>query len=137
MLCYAQVGIRIADLDFKEMADPINLLEVDFYTSTMKDVYPKNSYLPRYFSKACPLIVSDLSLFVVDSLLLMVGYVWTSRKFSATVKHSGILHAVVCYFDLFVDKERKHVVSTHPSRTDRNRDMAWGQQIQVRNAIID
>ena len=47
MLCCGQVGIRIADLDFKEMADPINLLEVDFYTSTMKDVYPKNSFLPR------------------------------------------------------------------------------------------
>jgi len=51
MLCCGQVGIRIVDLDFKEMADPINLLEVDFYTSTMKDVYPKNSFLPRCESK--------------------------------------------------------------------------------------
>jgi hypothetical protein len=57
-------------------------------------------------------------------------FVWPSRKFSATVKHSGIIHAVVCYLDLFVDKERKHVVFTHPDRTDRNRDMAWAQQIQ-------
>ena len=53
------------------------------------------------------------------------------RKFSVMVQHPGTVHAVVAYFDLFVDKERRHVVSTHPKKTSRNRDMAWGQQIQA------
>ena len=52
------------------------------------------------------------------------------RKFRVTVEHSGIVHAIVAYFELFVDKQRRHVVSTHPKTTSRNRDMAWGQQIQ-------
>ena len=56
------------------------------------------------------------------------------RKFTVRAQHSGIIHAIVCYFDLFVDKGRKHVVSTHPGVASRNRDMAWGQQVQsVRN----
>ncbi len=56
------------------------------------------------------------------------------RKFTVRAQHSGTIHAIVCYFDLFVDKGRKHVVSTHPGVASRNRDMAWGQQVQsVRN----
>ena len=56
------------------------------------------------------------------------------RKFTVRAQHSGVIHAIVCYFDLFVDKGRKHVVSTHPGVASRNRDMAWGQQVQsVRN----
>ncbi len=53
------------------------------------------------------------------------------RKFSVMIQQPGTVHAVVAYFDLFVDKERRHVVSTHPKMTSRNRDMAWGQQIQA------
>jgi hypothetical protein len=58
MLCCGQVGIRIADLDFKEMADPINLLELDFYTSTMVH-HPKTSTqrtLSSRSAKANPLL---------------------------------------------------------------------------------
>ena len=93
-----QVGIRIADFDIKELATPINLLEVNFYTDTMSAIYPKHANVPR--------------------------------KFTVKVEQPGTVHAIVAYFDLFVDKQRRHVVSTHPKRTSRNRDMAWGQQIQ-------
>ena len=92
------MGIRIGDLDFTELAAPINLLEVDFYKDTMPGVYPKHSNVPR--------------------------------KFRVKVTQAGTVHAIVAYFDLFVDKGRQHVVSTHPAATTRNRDMAWGQQIQ-------
>lgn len=94
-----QVGLRLADLDIKELAAPINLLEVDFYNDAMPAVYPQHSNV--------------------------------ARKFTVEIEHSGTVHAIVAYFELFVDKERRHVVSTHPTTTSRNRDMAWGQQIQT------
>ena len=55
----------------------------------------------------------------------------TAQHFDVRVTRAGIIHAAVAYFDLFIDKGRKHVVSTHPQKSSFVRDMQWGQGIQA------
>ena len=115
----------MADLQFRSMADDIALLDIDFYTSTMASSYPPdfpdNKRQFRVQVRAC---------------IRNAQCLWASlfcelcRHNSVQATRSGVVHAIVCWFELFVDRQRHYVVSTNPSSTSRNRDMAWGQAIQ-------
>lgn len=79
-------------------------------------------------AKPVPLLEVDFAKSTMES-----AYPDTSkpRRFRLTAKRSGVVHAVVAYFDLCIDASCENVVSTNPRRTTRNRDMAWGQNLQT------
>jgi protein arginine N-methyltransferase 7 len=55
------------------------------------------------------------------------------RRLVVKAQASGTIHAVMCYWEVYSDRERTHVMSTNPDDTRENfpRDMQWGQALQL------
>ena len=77
-----------------------------------------------------PVAVLDVN-FYADTMKDVWPAVDNPKTFRLTAKRDGVVHAAVAFFDLFVDQARTHIVSTNPAHTSRNRDMAWGQELQM------
>jgi hypothetical protein len=103
------------------LGQPVELFEVDFSSSTMSDVPPASREKQEFRVRV---LQSGVIHAVVSSC-------WSLSPLIPLITHIPRHGKQVGYFELFVDRARKHVVSTHPSQTSRTRDMAWGQQLQT------
>eukprot|EP01062_Namystynia_karyoxenos_P021449 TRINITY_DN18161_c0_g1_i1.p1 TRINITY_DN18161_c0_g1~~TRINITY_DN18161_c0_g1_i1.p1 ORF type:complete len:403 (+),score=133.46 TRINITY_DN18161_c0_g1_i1:77-1285(+) len=104
-----------------------------------------------FFSKQLGVRIGDLDwaavspqleLFSIDFYKDSQASLQRHGTYRFTALRDATIHAILFTWDAWTDKERKHVVSTHPNATRDNmpRDMAWGQALQLvedRQGLLD
>lgn len=110
----------------------INLEGFDALQDTANVVFTKQ-YGFRLSTTNYKTIVPRICVAEVDFYTDGPGSLPLEARFPIEAHESGVIHAAMCYWEVYSDRERSTVMSTDPDATRDNfpRDMQWGQALQL------
>eukprot|EP00040_Diaphanoeca_grandis_P020317 m.108077 g.108077 ORF g.108077 m.108077 type:complete len:382 (+) comp27843_c1_seq1:164-1309(+) len=110
----------------------INLEGFDALQDTCNVVFTKQ-YGFRLGTTKYKTIVPRIAVASVDFYVDGPGSLPAESKTYVEAQESGVIHAAMCYWEAYADREKTSIMSTDPEATKDNfpRDMQWGQALQL------
>jgi len=110
----------------------INLEGFDALQDTCNVVFTKQ-YGFRLGTTKYKTIVPKIAVASVDFYVDGPGSLPMEQKVFVEAQESGTIHAAMCFWEAYADREKTSIMSTDPEVTKDNfpRDMQWGQALQL------